>query len=256
MACCGCGLDHRVFARDVVGRDRAVETLAHRPDHVEVGERRLDHQHVCTLVEVERAFAKRLADVRWIHLVAAPVSEGRGRFGHLAERAVERGGVLGGIGDDRRLRQRFADRTDAAVHHVARRDDIRARLDVARSGSREQLERVVVLDLAVPQDAAMPVARVLTQADVGDERQVRHLGPKGSQGALDDPVGVPRARSFLVLFLGDPEQEHGANPEGLQLARLADDLVDRALRNAVKPRDRAHDPFAGNGEEWHHDIIE
>src|SRR5437867_5281012 len=37
----GGGLDHRVFARHVVGRHRPVTGLAHGADHVEVGEGRL-----------------------------------------------------------------------------------------------------------------------------------------------------------------------------------------------------------------------
>ena len=96
-------LDHRVLAGDVVGGERQVEALARGPDHVEVRKRRLDHDHVGALGDVQLALAQRLADVRRIHLVAAPVAERRRRVGRLAERAVERRGVLGRVGDDRRL---------------------------------------------------------------------------------------------------------------------------------------------------------
>ena len=67
-----------------------------------------------------------------IHLVAAPVAERRRRAGGLAERPVERRGVLGRVGDDRRLGQLGADRGDPAVHHVARADGVGAGLGVAR----------------------------------------------------------------------------------------------------------------------------
>ena len=97
-------LDHRVLAGDVVGGERQVEALARGADHVEVRQRRLDHDHVGALGDVELALAQRLADVGGIHLVAAPVAERRRRVGRLAERPVERGGVLGRVGDDRRLR--------------------------------------------------------------------------------------------------------------------------------------------------------
>ena len=50
------------------------------------------------------------------------------------------------IGVSRQLR---ADRGDAAVHHVARRDRVGAGLDVRDRGARDQLERGVVVDLAV-----------------------------------------------------------------------------------------------------------
>jgi hypothetical protein len=41
----------------------AVEALAHGADHVEVRQRRLDHQHVGALGDVELALAQRLAHV-------------------------------------------------------------------------------------------------------------------------------------------------------------------------------------------------
>ena len=69
------GLDHRVLAAHVVRRDRHVELGAHCGDHVEVRERRLDHDHVGALVDVERGLGDRLADVRRVHLVRAPVAE-------------------------------------------------------------------------------------------------------------------------------------------------------------------------------------
>ncbi|RYZ27986.1 MAG: porphobilinogen synthase, partial [Propionibacteriaceae bacterium] len=56
-------LDHRVLARDVVRRDRHVHHLADRADHVEVGQRRLDHDEVGALGEVEGDLVQRLAQV-------------------------------------------------------------------------------------------------------------------------------------------------------------------------------------------------
>src|SRR4051812_42774745 len=84
------GADERVLAGDVVGGDREVESAARRPDHVEVGKRRLDHDRVGALGDVELALAHRLADVRGVHLVAAAVAERGSRVGGLAERTVER----------------------------------------------------------------------------------------------------------------------------------------------------------------------
>ena len=214
-------LHHRVLAGDVVGGDRAVEALADGPEHVEIRQRRLHHQHVGALGEVELALAQRLADVRRIHLVAAAVAEGRRRLGDVAERPVEGGGVLGGVRDDRRLRQELADRADAAVHHVAGRDGVGAGLDVADGGPREQLERLVVRDLAVPDHAAMPVRRVLAEAHVGDEDELRVLGADRPQRPLDDPVLVPGARALVVLLLGHAEEDQRLAAERRELARLA-----------------------------------
>ena len=122
--------------------------------------------------------------------------------------------------------------------------------------TREELERLVVVDLAVAEHTAVAVARVLAEADVGDERQAGHLGTEGPKRALDDPVGLPGARAFLVLLLRDPEEEHGAHSERRELGRLPDDLVDRPLGDPVESVHRVHDPLAGTGEEWHHDVVE
>ena len=109
--------------------------------------------------------------------------------------------------------QGLADCPDAPVHHVARGDDVRAGIDVAHGGAGEQVERLVVLDLSVAEDTAVAMARVLAEADVGDEREGGNLGPQRPQRALHDPVGVPGARPLLVLLLRDSEEQHGPHPE-------------------------------------------
>ena len=121
---------------------------------------------------------------------------------------------------------------------------------------REQLERVVVVDLAVAEHAAVAMARVLAEADVGDQREARDLGPQRPQRPLHDPVGLPGAGALLVLLLRDPEEEDGADAERGELGRLADDLVDRALGDPVEALDRSHDALARAGEERHDDVVE
>ena len=59
--------------------------------------------------------------------------------------------------------ERGADRGDAAVHHVARADDVRAGLGVADGRAREQLERRVVVDLAVVERRRSGRATVYSQ---------------------------------------------------------------------------------------------
>ena len=74
-------------------------------DHVEVRERGLDHHHVGALVDVERDLGERLARVRRVHLVAAPVAELRRALGRVAERSVERRRVLRRVREDRDRRE-------------------------------------------------------------------------------------------------------------------------------------------------------
>ena len=150
----GGGLEHGVLAADVVGRDGHARGLLDAADDVQVGQRGLDHQDVGALVGVELGLAHGLERVGRIHLVALAVARLRRAVGGDAERAVEGGGVLGRVGDDRRLAQpvlveRRAQGADAAVHHVAGRDGVRARLGLRDRGAREQLERLVVVDDAV-----------------------------------------------------------------------------------------------------------
>ena len=106
-AALGGGLDHAVLARDVVRRQRhAGKAIAHRAHDVEIGQRRLDHDHVGPFGQVERHLAQRLAGVGGrVHLVAAAIAELRRAFGGVAERAVERAGELGRVAHDRHVRE-------------------------------------------------------------------------------------------------------------------------------------------------------
>ena len=115
--------------------------------------------------------------------------------------------------------EHLADRADAAVHHVARRHGVRARLDVARRRAREQLERLVVLHLAVAQHAAVAVARVLAEADVGDEHEVGLLDRERTQGELHDAVVVPGRGRLLVLVLrATPKSSTAGTPSRVSSA--------------------------------------
>src|ERR671917_924560 len=145
----GCGFDHGVLAAHAVGRNGKVRRLAHPAHHVEVGQRRLHHNDVRALADVELDLRQRLAGVRRVHLVGAAVAELGGAVCGLAERAVEGGGVLGGVGHDRGVLETLVvelgpNGGDPAVHHVRRGDDVGARLGVGGGGARDQLEAHVV----------------------------------------------------------------------------------------------------------------
>src|SRR5208282_5880881 len=99
----GGGFDHGVFAGDLIGGQREVETQAGGGDYVEVGHGRLDHDHVGAFFDVERDFAHGFAEVGSIHLIGAAVAELRGGVGGFAEWAVKAGGELGGIGENGRV---------------------------------------------------------------------------------------------------------------------------------------------------------
>ena len=228
--------------------------LADPPDHVEVGQRGLDHHHVGALVLVQARLPDGLARVGRVHLVAAAVAHGGRGVGRLAERAVEGGGELRAVGDDRRLGQavlveRGAQRPDAPVHHVARRHGVRAGLGLRDGGAGEQLERLVVVDHAVrPQHAAVAVARVLAQAEVGDHEQVRVRGLDRARGELDHALVVVGAGAELVLGGREAEQQHGGDPERVGDPGLLDRAVDAQVVDPRQRRDRRALLGAGDHE--------
>ena len=118
------------------------------------------------------------------------------------------------------LVERGADRADAPVHHVARRDDVGAGAGLRDRGARQQLDARVVVDRAVgAQQAAVAVARVLAQAHVGDDEQVGVGVLDRARGELDDALVVPGARALLVLVGGDAEQQHGGDAERVRPRR-------------------------------------
>ena len=199
--------------------------------------------------------AQRLAAVGRIHLVAAAVALRRGGLGGLAEGAVERRRVLRRVGEDRGvgvalLVELVADRGDPAVHHVAGGDDVGAGLGVRDRGAREQLEGDVVVDLAVAEEPAVPMRRVFAQADVGDHGQVGVRLLQRAHRHLHDALVVVGAGARLVLFGGDPEEDHRADAGGLDLGRLGDQLADREALDARHRLDVLAHVGPRHYEEW------
>jgi hypothetical protein len=122
---------HRVFAAHLVGEGGYLELVRDAPRDVQVGHARLDHDHVRTLGEIQGALVQGFVAVRRVHLVAELVAtlDIAGGTHRIAERTVIAGGILGRVGHDQRVDvavclERLANRSDAPVHHVRRRDDI------------------------------------------------------------------------------------------------------------------------------------
>ena len=180
----GGGLDHRVLARDVVGGHRHAEPLLDPADDVEVGQGRLDHDHVGPFGQVERHLADRLVAVGRVHLVRPAVAERRGALGGVAEGAVIAAGELGGVGQDRQVREpapsspaRIAATMPSIIPDGATTSaPARAWLTAcsARSGSVASLS-TSTRPPALGQGAAVAVVGVLAEADVGDDQQAGRL---------------------------------------------------------------------------------
>ena len=164
----GGGLEHGVFAADLVGKSGHGEFVFHAAQHVQIRQAGLDHDHVGAFGNVQRHFAQRLVAVGRIHLIDLFVAfaQAGGAAHGIAERAVEGAGVFGAVGHDAGVDvaggfQRLAHRADAAIHHVAGRDDVRARCGMRQGLLHELGDGGVVEDVAAfIEQAVLAVAGV------------------------------------------------------------------------------------------------
>jgi hypothetical protein len=115
---------------------------------------------------------------------------------------------------------------------------------VAHRRAGEEVERGIVLHVAVRDHAAVAVARVLAEADVRHEDEVGHGDAQRADAALDDAVVVVRARGELVLLRRDPEEQDGREPEAPHLRRFLDEHVDGAAGDPRQSGQRLVDAFA------------
>ena len=99
----------------------------------------------------------------------------------------------------------------------------------------------------------MTVARVLAQADVGDQRQSRHFGPQRRGGRAARCRRRPRRPSPPRPSPRGCRTAAPRAPRVPPAPRLPHDLVDRALGDPVESLDRAYDALARAGEQRHHE---
>src|SRR5215216_6493525 len=239
------GFDHRVLPAHAVRRDGQVRRLSDQAKDVEVRQGGLDHHEVRPLLDIQLDLEKRLAGVGRVHLVAAPITEGGGALGGLAERSVEGRGVLGGVGHDRGVFEALAVQLapygrHPAIHHVRGSDDVRPGLGLGGGGPGEELEADVVQDLAgvLLHDPAVTVARVLAQAHVRDHDEIRYRVLYGAGRELDDPLRIICPARRLVLLIGDAEEQHARYAELVGSLCLGDGVVYGELEDAGHGGDR------------------
>ena len=258
-------LHHRVFATHVIRRERQRELGADGRDHIEVRKRGFHHHHVGALGDVEGDLVERLARVGRIHLVAAAIAELRRALRGVAERSVERGGVLRRVREDRDLGMTTAvecgtNRADLTVHHPRRRDHIGPGARLAERDRRVAFERRVVVDGTLGgQQSAVAMISELVEAIVGHEHhRVADLVAQVPQRGLHDAVGSVGTGTARILRGGDAEQHHRRHTEPGELAHLFAQaflavLCDARHRHdrlgavdAVLHEQRCHEPVDGD----------
>ncbi len=142
-----------------------------------------------------------------------------------------------------------------AVHHVRRGDHVGARSSVRKRLPGEQLQRRVVVHLAVAHQAAVAVIRVLAEADVGDHEQLRHRFLERPRRPLHHPFVGPALGALGVLALRQPEEQHAGDSEVPHLAALLHDGVHAHLVIARHRGDLAPDARARTHEQRVHQAV-
>ncbi len=181
-SCAASSFDRRELAAHLVHRPRTLDTGGKILEHVEIGQAGLHHEDVRAFLCIAHGAQVRILRACGIELIGGAILRSRLRrgFGGFAEGAVEAGVELGRVAHHQRaFEPRFveacANRRDAAVHHVARRHAVGARLRVRHGGARELLHARLVRDvvLLAREHAAVAVARVRAQAHVHRDPQAR-----------------------------------------------------------------------------------
>ena len=98
-----------------------------------------------------------------------------------------------------RLFQRRADGADAAIHHVGRRDDVAAGLDLHQGLAHQCLDGGVIVHIAVADQPVMAMRCVGIQRHVAQHADLRHRRLDGAHGAADQVVAVQRLAAVIGL---------------------------------------------------------
>jgi hypothetical protein len=119
----------------VIHRGRFAKALAHAPKNVDVRQCRFDHDDVRAFIDVEPDLAEGFIRVRRIHLVRSTITKLWRAFGCVAKRAVKNGSEFRSVTHNTSFCktvgiERFPNCANAAVHHVAGCDHVRAGLRV------------------------------------------------------------------------------------------------------------------------------
>ena len=230
----GGGVEHGIFAADVVGGEGEVGVGAELGENVEVEEGGFEHEDVGAFGFVELGFAEGGAGVAGGGLVGFAVTAAGGGFFGVAEGAVEGGGELGGVGHDEGLVKMLlveggAQGSDLAVHHGGGGHDVGAGLSVGEGDAGEVVEGGVVVDLTGGvEGAAVAVVGVGADADVADDGEVGEIFFDSGDGLLNGAVGVVGGVAVGIFFVGFGEaEEEDAAESGLnEGVEVVEELVD------------------------------
>ena len=229
-------------------------------DDVEIGQRGFDHHDVRAFFDIQRHFAQGLVAVRRVHLIGSAVAKLRRGFRRLSEGPVKGRAVFGRVCHNGNAVKplgvkRRADRPDPSIHHVRRRDHIRARPHMREGFFDEISDGFIVVYLVVDDDTAMPVVRVFAKTHIGDHVEIGHLFFNRGDGALNNAPIAIRLATRRVFAIGNAEENRRGNAQiGDFSARLNRD-IDRHLMVARHRSNFSFHAFARAHKQGHDEIV-
>ena len=136
--------------------------------------------------------------------------------------------------------ERLAHRADPPVHHVGGCDDVAAGLGLHDGLPPQDLDGLVIGDIAVANDPVMAVRGERVERHVAQHAELRHGFLQRRHGAADEIAGVQRLVAFGILQMRRHRRENrdGRNAELGGLSGGIDECRDRQSEDTRHRRNR------------------
>ena len=218
--------------------------------HIKIRKTRLDHDDIRSLFDIQLNFPKGFLQVRGIHLIRFPVTEFWGRFRRIPEGAIKVGSVLGTVGHDGNIGksfiiQRIPNGSNPSIHHVRGGHHVRPRPAVRHRLFRQKLQSGIVEDLAVPDNSAVAMGGIFTEADIRNNRHLGHRILECPNGLLDNAVIGIGFGSHFIFMLRNPKQNNRRDPQGSHLFHIFHQPVHGKLKDSRHGRHGTSFPPSG-----------
>ncbi|MEN9991095.1 MAG: hypothetical protein RLZZ224_797, partial [Verrucomicrobiota bacterium] len=176
------------------------------------------------------------AGIGVVHLVGFFIARFRGGIERASEGSVKSGSVFGRVAEDRNIGktcriERATQSGDAAVHHVARRNDVRSGGGVAESLLAENFDRFVIENAQRAiglffHETIVTIGIVGIEGDIGDHAKFRASTFDGANDPWDQAIRIEAfggVRGFQrVVDFG--KKHNGGDPSGKNRTSFRDDV--------------------------------
>ena len=146
----------------------------------------------------------------------------------------------------------LADGFDASIHHVGRRDEIRAGLGGEDGHLHERFDGAVIIHVGAGgvQDAVVAVRGVRVEGDIGEDHRAGRLRLHFADGAVSEVRRVQGFGAFGGLAGGVDlrEEGHAMDAEGEEFGALGAELGERDAADAREGADGLGDVAFGDEE--------